>query len=139
MLQAGMMDHVPRARELVYVLLAFRAARAMGGLKMHSRQWTLKQAIEYSVEKTPRNWLKPDGSTILGDLGLYLRQPGYGTSYVVGKIQFEQLLADSAMELGEEFKLREFFDDYFSRGMIPASLIRWEMTGMGEGVGRLLE
>ena len=127
MLQTGMMDHVPRARELVYVLLAFRAARAMGGLKMHGRQWTLQEAIDYSVKGTPRNWLNADGGTILGDLGLYLRQPGYGTSYVVGKIQFERLIAERAMQLGDAFSVKGFFDEYFSKGMIPASLVRREM------------
>ena len=137
MLEAGMMDKVPRARELVYILVAFRAARAMGDLKMHSREWTLKEAIDYAVAGTPRGWVKPDGDTILGDLGLYLRQPGYGTSYVVGKIQFERLVADRAVQLGDKWSLKEFFDEYFALGMIPASLIRWEMTGHDDEMKRL--
>jgi len=134
MLQAGMMDKTPRARELVYILVAFRAARAMGDLKMHSREWRLKEAIDYSVAGTPRGWLKADGDTIIGDLGLYLRQPGYGTSYVVGKIQFERLIADRAMQIGDGFNLKEFLDGYFALGMIPASLIRWEMTGLDDEI-----
>ena len=137
MLQAGMMDNVPRARELVYILLAFRAARAMGDLRMHSREWNLRDAIEYAVPATPRGWLKADGETIVGDLSLYLRQPGYGTSYVVGKIQFERLIADRAMQLGDEFSLKGFLDDYFARGVIPASLIRWEMTGHDDEMRKL--
>ena len=137
MLQAGMMDKTPRARELVYILLAFRAARAMGDLRMHSREWRLREAIDYSVAGTPRGWLKADGHTILGDLGLYLRQPGYGTSYVIGKIQFERLIGDRAMQLGDEFNLKAFLDDYFALGMIPASLIRWEMTGLDDEMWKL--
>ncbi len=137
MLEAGMMDKVPRARELVYVLLAFRGARAMGDLKMHSREWTLQQAIDYSVDYTPRGWVKRNGDTILGDLGLYLRQPGYGTSYVVGKIQFERLLADTGVQLGNQWSLKGVLDKYFSLGMIPASLIRWEMTGLDDEMGKL--
>jgi hypothetical protein len=129
MLQAGLMDRRPRARELVYILLAFRAARAMGDLKLHSREWTIQQAIDFAAAATPRGWVLPEGNTILGDLGIYLRQPGYGTSYVYGKIQFERLLADRARELGDRFELKAFMDDYFARGIIPASLIRWEMTG----------
>jgi len=130
LLQAGLMDEVPRARELTYILLAFRAARAMGDLRLHSREWTLEQAVDFAVRNTPRGWVKPDGSTIWGDIGLYLRQPGYGTSYVYGKIQFDRLLADMALQLGSKFKLRDVLDDYFSRGVIPASLLRWEMTGL---------
>jgi hypothetical protein len=129
MLQAGLLDDVPRARELTWILLAFRAARALGDLMVHSGDWTVEEAVDFAVKHTPRSWVKPDGRTIWGDIGLYLRQPGYGTSYVYGKIQLERLIADRAIQLGERFNVKEFFDDYFTRGVIPASLIRWEMTG----------
>jgi len=137
MLQAGLLDAVPRARELTWILLAFRAARALGDLMVHSGDWTVEQAVDFAVKNTPRGWVKPDGRTIWGDIGLYLRQPGYGTSYVYGKIQLERLMADKAIQLGDNFQLRDFFDDYFSRGVIPASLIRWEMTGHDDAVKKL--
>jgi Bacterial protein of unknown function (DUF885) len=126
---AGLLDRNPRARELTWILLAFRAARGMGDLKLHSREWTLQDAVRFAVEQTPRGWVRPDGNTIWGDLGLYLRQPGYGTSYVYGKLMFEKLLAERGQQLGGRFGLGDFLDDYFSRGIIPASLLRWEMTG----------
>jgi hypothetical protein len=128
MLQTGLLDSAPRARELTWILLAFRAARALGDLMVHSGDWTVQEAVDFAVENTPRGWVKPDGRTIWGDIGLYLRQPGYGTSYVYGKIQLERLLADRATQMGGNFSLKGFFDDYFSRGVIPASLLRWEMT-----------
>jgi len=137
MLQAGLLDAVPRARELTWILLAFRAARALGDLMVHSGDWTVEEAVDFAVKNTPRGWVKPDGRTIWGDIGLYLRQPGYGTSYVYGKIQLERLMADKAIQLGDNFQLRDFFDDYFSRGVIPASLIRWEMTGHDDAVKKL--
>jgi hypothetical protein len=128
--EAGLLDRNPRARELTWILLAFRAARAMGDLKLHSREWTLQEAVTFGVEQTPRGWVRPDGNTIWGDLGLYLRQPGYGTSYVYGKLMFEKLVAERSRQLGGRFRLGDFLDDYFGRGIIPASLIRWEMTGL---------
>ena len=137
MLQAGLLDAVPRARELTWILLAFRAARALGDLMVHSGDWTVEEAVDFAVKNTPRGWVKPDGRTIWGDIGLYLRQPGYGTSYVYGKIQLERLMADKAIQLGDNFQLRDFFDDYFSRGVIPASLIRWEMTGHDDAIKKL--
>ena len=137
MLQAGLLDDVPRARELTWILLAFRAARALGDLMVHSGDWTVEEAVDFGVKNTPRGWVKPDGRTIWGDIGLYLRQPGYGTSYVYGKIQLERLMADRAIQLGDKFNLKEFFDDYFSRGVIPASLIRWEMTGHDDVIKKL--
>ena len=137
MLQAGLIEDAPRARELTWILLAFRAARALGDLIVHSRDWTVEEAVDFAVQNTPRGWVKPDGRTIWGDIGLYLRQPGYGTSYVYGKIQLERLIADRAIQLGDQFNLKDFFDDYFTRGIIPASLIRWEMTGHADAVRKL--
>lgn len=137
MLQAGLLDVMPRARELTWILLAFRAARALGDLMVHSGDWTVKEAVDFAVENTPRGWVKPEGRTIWGDIGLYLRQPGYGTSYVYGKIQLERLMADRAIQLGDNFQLRDFFDNYFQRGVIPASLIRWEMTGHDDAIRKM--
>jgi len=137
MLQTGLLDTAPRAKELTYILLAFRAARALGDLMIHSGDWTLQEAVDFAVKTTPRGWLKPTDRIIWGDMGLYLRQPGYGTSYVYGKIQLEWLIANRARQLGDDFRLQEFFDDYFSRGIIPASLVRWEMTGMKDGIKRI--
>jgi uncharacterized protein (DUF885 family) len=58
----------------------------------------------------------------------------YGSSYITGKIQIEQLLAERSRQLGEAFTLKAFLDELNAAGVIPVSLIRWEMTGeMGEG------
>ena len=60
---------------------------------------------------------------------LYLEQPSYGTSYMTGKIQIEELMAARARQLGDRFTVRQFFDEFHAAGMMPLSLIRWEMTG----------
>ncbi|MFC1782790.1 DUF885 family protein [Planctomycetota bacterium] len=137
MMQAGILEKNPRVRELVYIMLAFRCIRALGGLKLHSGEWTLEEAIDYAVKKTPRGFLRPDSNTIRTDYAIYLAQPGYGTSYVVGKNQLEKLIADRAAQLGERFRLKDFLDDYFARGVIPASLLRWEMTGFDDEMQKL--
>ena len=48
----------------------------------------------------------------------------------------EQLLADRALQLGDRFSLKEFHDQFLAAGMIPISLIRWEMTGLDDEVRR---
>jgi len=68
---------------------------------------------------------------------LYLRQPGYGTSYVTGKYLLERTLADYARQVeqrGEEFQLKHFFDRLNAIDSIPISLGRWEMTGLDDEV-----
>ena len=137
LLQAGLFDERPRAQELIYVMLANRAARAIGDLEMHANRMTLEEAVEYAVRWTPRGWLPKEGATVWFDEELYLQQPGYGTSYVVGKVHIEKLLADRAQKLGEDFRLRAFFDEFLASGVIPVSLIRWEMTGLDDEMHQL--
>jgi Bacterial protein of unknown function (DUF885) len=129
MMQAGMFDADPRSRELVYILVAERAARGLGELFMQSNRMTLEEAAAFACANTPRGWLSMDGQLVRGEQHLYLQQPGYGTSYLVGKIEIEKLLAERREQLGEKFRMKAFMDDFNARGLIPASLLRWEMTG----------
>ncbi|MEP6994420.1 MAG: DUF885 family protein, partial [Acidobacteriota bacterium] len=129
MMQAGMFDARPRSRELVYILLAERAARALGELKMQSNALTLEQASAFASEHTPREWLRMDGNLVRDEQHLYLQQPGYGTSYIIGKIEIEKLLAERKQQLGEKFRMKQFMDEFNAAGLIPAALLRWELTG----------
>ncbi|MCH7474027.1 MAG: DUF885 family protein, partial [Gemmatimonadetes bacterium] len=110
MMHAGLFDDRPRARELIYILLAQRAARALGGLMMHANEWSMAEAVRFASEWTPRGWLPEDGNTVWGEQHLYLQQPGYGTSYIIGKIEIEQLMAERALQLGDDFTLKGFMD-----------------------------
>jgi Bacterial protein of unknown function (DUF885) len=129
MLQAGMFDARPRSRELIYILVAQRAARALGDLRMHANTSTLEEAARFASANTPRGWLRLDANTVRGEQHLYLQQPGYGTSYLMGKMQIEQLLAERRRQLGDTFTLKRFMDDFNAAGLVPASLLRWELTG----------
>jgi hypothetical protein len=129
MLQAGMFDARPRSRELVYILLAERAARALGDLRMQANQFTLEEAAAFASANTPRGWLSLTGNLVRSEQHLYLQQPAYGTSYLVGKIQIEALIAERKRQEGDKFSFKRFMDDFNAAGLIPASLLRWELTG----------
>ncbi|MGE3372772.1 MAG: DUF885 family protein [Vicinamibacteria bacterium] len=129
MLGAGLFDDNPRARELVYVMVAQRAARAIAGLRVQSNEWSLEQAVRFASERTPRGWFRPDGDLVWGEQHLYLQQPGYGTSYLTGKLLVERLLAERARTQGPAYSLETFFDEFLAAGMIPVPLISWELTG----------
>jgi uncharacterized protein (DUF885 family) len=60
---------------------------------------------------------------------LYLRQPGYGASYVTGGRLLEEAMAERGRQLGDEFSIQRFMDEVNGAGMIPVSLIYWELTG----------
>jgi hypothetical protein len=139
MLQAGMFDARPRSRELIYVLLAERAARALGDLRMHANEFTLEEAARFASANTPRGWLRLDANTVREEQHLYLEQPAYGTSYMTGKIQAEALLAAARRHAGNEFRLHRFMDDLNAAGLIPTALLRWELTGeRPDDVARML-
>lgn len=129
MMHAGLFAARPRTEELIYILLAQRGARAMGDLMMHANEWTLDQAVKFAVEWTPRGWLRESGNTVWTEQELYLQQPAYGTSYLIGKMQIDHLLGERARRQGSAFTLKQFMDDFLDAGIIPVSLIRWEMTG----------
>lgn len=139
MMHAGLFDDSPRSRELIWILLAQRAARAIGGLMLHANEWTVAEASAFASKWTPRGWLPVDGNTVIGEQHLYLQQPGYGTSYVTGKVLIEELMAERAIALGDEFTVKRFMDEFLDAGVIPISLVRWELSGNNEHVVRMLE
>jgi hypothetical protein len=136
MMHAGLFDEQPRAREIVWIMLAARAARGVASLYAHANEFTMKQASDYHVEWTPRGWMRTD--SLLGfEQQLYLRQPGYGTSYITGKYLIEELMQERAHQLGSAFVMRKFFEDVNETGLIPVSLIRWQLTGKDDEIRAL--
>ena len=141
-MQAGLYRDSPRSREIVWIMIAQRAARGLGSLYAHANEMTMDQAGQIHMEYTPRGWMKTEPELRLFEQHLYLRQPGYGTSYITGKYLLERTLADYGKmkeEQGEEFKLKDFFDELNSIGGIPISLGRWQMTGLDDEIKMLLD
>ena len=138
MMHAGLYDDNPRVREIVWIMLAQRAARGLGSLYAHANEFTMKQARDFHVAWTPRGWMREDLDLLGFEQQLYLRQPGYGTSYVTGKYLVERLLAERGRQLGEEFTLSRFFEEVDAAGVIPVSLIRWQLTGKEDEIRALM-
>ena len=139
-MHAGLYDDSPRSRELVWILLAQRAARGLGSLYAHANEMTMEEAGAVHMTGTPRGWMKTEKELLIFEQHLYLRQPGYGTSYVTGKYLLEETLADYAQQVedsGQQFQLRSFFDQLNAIDSIPISLARWEMTGLDDEVRAL--
>jgi hypothetical protein len=140
LMHAGLYDDSPRSRELVWILLAQRAARGLGSLYAHANQMTMEEAGRVHVDGTPRGWMKAEKELLILEQHLYLRQPGYGTSYVTGKYLLERSLADYARQRearGEPFRLRDFFDRLNAIDSIPIALARWELTGLDDEIREL--
>jgi hypothetical protein len=134
-MNAGLYDDRPRSREIVWIMLAQRAARGLGSLYAHANLMTMEEAGNLHVEWTPRGWMTTEKELVLFEQHLYMRQPGYGTSYVTGKHLLDETLKDYAHQLeqrGEEFQLKDFFDRLNAIDSIPIWLARWELTGIND-------
>ncbi len=139
-MQAGLYDDNPRVKEIVYIMIAQRAARGLGSLYAHANEMTMEEAGGIHSEYTPRGWMKTEKELLLFEQHLYLRQPGYGTSYITGKHLVENALADYARmqeSKNEPFELKNFFDELNSIGNIPIALGHWEMTGVDADIRRI--
>ena len=135
LLQAGLLDELPRARELFYIAQLARAVRIPAELAMQTGEMSLDEAVDYMVELVP--YMEDDLARY--DLQIYLRRPAYGMNYTIGMAQLEELIAAEALRLGEAFDLGAFHDAFLSKGMIPISLIGWEMSGDDEAYAWLWE
>ncbi|MEO9968015.1 MAG: hypothetical protein ABJF11_19640 [Reichenbachiella sp.] len=136
-MQAGLYDDAPRVKEIVYIMIAQRAARGLGSLYAHANDMTMEEAGTIHSEYTPRGWMKTEKELLIFEQHLYLRQPGYGTSYITGKYLLEDAMADFAKmkeDKGETFRLKEFFDQLNAIGNIPIALGNWQMTGDGSEI-----
>jgi hypothetical protein len=138
MLQAGMFDARPRSRELVDILVAERAARALGDSACTATSSRSNRPRSLRPT-TPRGWLSMSGNLVRSEQHLYLQQPAYGTSYVIGKIETDRLITERRRQLGDGFTMKQFMDEFNAAGLVPISLLRWELTGqMSDDVKRML-
>ena len=139
-MHAGLYDDSPRSRELVWIMVAQRAARGLGSLYAHANQMTMEEAGQVHMDWTPRGWMKTEPDLLIFEQHFYLRQPGYGSSYITGKYLLERTLADYSKQVedrGEAFRLSDFFDRLNAIDSIPISLARWEMTGLDDEIRAL--
>ena len=131
-MQLGLYEDSPRSKEIVWIMLAQRAARGLGSLYAHANLMTMEEAGKVHVEWTPRGWMEREPHLLQFEQHLYLRQPGYGTCYITGKYLIENLIKGVSKKLeneGKDFSIRDFLRYYNNAGNIPVELIRWEMIG----------
>ena len=91
---------------------------------------TMEEAGKIHSEYTPRGWMKTEKELLIFEQHLYLRQPGYGTSYITGKYLFENALAEYSRinEKDPNSNLKNFFKNLIDLGNIPMTLFHWELN-----------
>ena len=132
LMQAGLYDDEPHGRELVWIMLANRAARGLASLRVQTNEIGLAEAGQFHARWTPRGWSNANSRLVGFEQLLYLRQPGYGPSYIIGKVQLDELLAiqsHAADVQGRPFVLSEAMQRIFAAGIVQPSLIKNEIGG----------
>lgn len=132
LMQAGLYDDEPHGRELVWIMLANRAARGLASLRVQANQLDLAKAGKFHARWTPRGWSDPNSRLVGFEQLLYLRQPGYGPSYIIGKVEMDELLAiqSHAAEMeGRPFVLSDAMGRILGAGIMQPSLIKDEIGG----------
>ncbi len=130
LLHVGLYDDNLRAKELVWDMLANRAARGLAALYVQDNGMTLEEAGRFHGKWTPHHYATAGDTLTAFEQALYLRQPGYGTSYIVGKVQLDRVMAEwreAQEQAGKPFVLREFMDRFNGVGIVPFALVEREM------------
>jgi len=136
-MNAGLYDNNPRVREIVYILIAQRAARGLGSLYAHANEMTMEDAGKIHSEYTPRGWMKTEKELLKFEQHLYMRQPGYGTSYITGKILIDDVMAEYAREMelsGKKFSIKDFLDRMNQIGSVPPAIGALELIRRNNGI-----
>lgn len=131
LMQAGLYDDIPHGRELVWVMLANRAARGLASLRVQANEIGLDEAGKFHAAWTPRGWSDANSRLVGFEQLLYLRQPGYGPSYIVGKAELDHLLALESHRAEQEhraFVNRDAFAAILASGIVPPAIIADEVA-----------
>jgi hypothetical protein len=111
-------------------MLANRAARGLASLRVQANEIDLAEAGRLHAEWTPRGWSDARSRLVGFEQLIYLRQPGYGPSYIIGKLQIDRILGEASHRAdveGRPFSARDTFAEFYSSGIVQPSLIEMEM------------
>jgi uncharacterized protein (DUF885 family) len=132
MLQAGLFDDSPRAREIIYNFMRLRALRVEVDVKLALGTFSLKQAADYLAQHVPM-----DQKTAEAEAALFATTPGQAISYQIGKNEILRFLGDAKIAQGDKFSLRAFDDFLWKNGNVPIALLRWEYVGKDDDIRML--
>ncbi|MFC3712806.1 DUF885 family protein [Sphingoaurantiacus capsulatus] len=122
--QSGLFDDRPRVRELIQLFGLWRSARSIGDVWNQRNEMTSAEVVDYWMTTTPLM------DANVAQAYAHLRTvPGHGMEYTIGNVQMWELLAARKQQLGDKFVLKDFHDEIIVKGLLPLSLIRYEMTG----------
>ena len=141
LMQVGVLDDRPRkGREMEYLMNASHMSLAIPDMKLHANEINLAESRKLCAEIMPRGWSREDEDMVWFEMQSNIRNPGgFHSNVVTGKAYFMKLFRERAVQLGDDFVIKDFIDEFLSFGIIPMPLIRWEMTGNDDEIKMLIK
>ncbi len=100
-----------------------RNARFIVGIKLHTGQMTMDQAIDFFVKQGYQSRAVGEVETKRGT-----SDPTY-LYYTLGKLEIQKLRADLEKKQGKDFNLERFHDAFMQQGFAPIAIVRKAMLG----------
>lgn len=100
-----------------------RNARFVVGIKLHTGQMTMDQAVDFFVKEGYQSRAVGEVETKRGT-----SDPTY-LYYTLGKLEIQKLRADVAKKQGKDFNLERFHDAFMQQGFAPIAIVRKAMLG----------
>lgn len=100
--------------------LLLRACRVVVDIGLHTRGWTVAQAIAFLEER-----VHLERALLEAEVRRYCAEPVYQLCYAVGRRELLSLRDAWRSARGHDRPLREFHDEVLRFGGLPVSLIRW--------------
>ncbi len=93
---------------------SMRACRLVVDTGLHALGWSRQQAIDYVAANSPMVL-----GQIESEVDRYIGVPGQALSYMIGRIEIQNLRAEVERKLGERFDIAGFHDVVLGSGVIP--------------------
>lgn len=104
------------------IMELWRAARLVIDTGLHSKGWTIDQALAYRLANTPFSAQDSHHA-----IERYLVMPGQATSYKIGSMEIERLRKKSKKALGKKFSLAQFHQVILGQGALPLDLLEQQV------------
>ncbi len=132
LLQYGLFDDSPKAREIIYSFMRLRALRVDIDINLALGNYTIDDAGKYLAATVPM-----DLATGINEARFFAYNPGQAITYQIGKLQILQLIADAKLLLGEKFNIKDYHDYMMQNGNVPIALQRWEYLGLKDEINKI--
>lgn len=99
-----------------------RAIRLVVDVGMHTKNMTREEAIKYMMQNEAIN---EQGAT--AEIERYMAIPGQALSYKIGALKIHELRNKYTQQLGKNFRLSDFHDEFLKDGCMPLEIIEKKM------------